>query len=162
MVRLIWENEQDKVLIKAELIDTLKSCIEETLKSEDFPFDTEISLTFTDNENIREQNLISRGIDRPTDVLSFPLLEQDDDGELIVYEEDMSENAVILGDILISAEKAVSQAEEYGHSVLREFCFLTVHSTLHLLGLDHERSDDEEKEMFEKQDKILEKLNITR
>ena len=162
MVRLIWENEQDKVLIKAELIDILKSCIEETLKSEDFPFDTEISLTFTDNENIREQNLISRGIDRPTDVLSFPLLEQDDDGELIVYEEDMSENAVILGDILISAEKAVSQAEEYGHSVLREFCFLTVHSTLHLLGLDHERSEDEEKEMFEKQDKILEKLNITR
>ena len=63
---------------------------------------------------------------------------------------------------MISAEKAVSQAEEYGHSVLREFCFLTVHSTLHLLGLDHERSEDEEKEMFEKQDKILEKLNITR
>ncbi len=162
MVRLIWENEQDKIEISNELIETLKKCMEETLKSEGFPFDAEISLTFTDNENIHEQNLLSRGIDRPTDVLSFPLLEEDENGELIVYEEDLIDNAVVLGDILVSAEKAVSQAEDYGHSVLREFCFLTVHSMLHLLGLDHERSENEEKEMFQKQEEILKTLNITR
>ena len=135
---------------------------EAVLDQEGCPYEIQVSLILTDDEQIRIMNRESRGIDKSTDVLSFPLLDQDEDGELIVYEEDMSENAVILGDILISAEKAVSQAEEYGHSVLREFCFLTVHSTLHLLGLDHERSEDEEKEMFEKQDKILEKLNITR
>lgn len=162
MVRLIWDNEQEKIEISDELIETLKKCIEETLKSEEFPFDAEVSLTFTDNENIHEQNLLSRNIDRPTDVLSFPLLECDENGELVVYEEDLVDGVILLGDILISAEKAKSQAEEYGHSFLREMCFLTVHSTLHLLGLDHEKSYDEEIKMFKKQEDILNSLNITR
>ena len=162
MVELIWENEQDKILITDELIDTLKKCIEKTLEFENFEFDVEISLTFTDNAGIHEQNLQSRGIDRPTDVLSFPLLECDEDGELIIYEEDFVDGFVALGDILISAEKAVLQAEEFGHSSLREFCFLTVHSCLHLLGFDHEKSEEEEKIMFKKQEEILNSLNILR
>ncbi len=161
MVRLIWDNEQSEIEITDELIETLKKCIEETLKEEEFPFDAEVSLTFTDNKNIHEQNLISRNIDRPTDVLSFPLLECDEEG-LIVYDEDFLDGAVVLGDILISAEKAKSQAEEYGHSLIREFSFLTVHSMLHLLGLDHEKGEKEEKEMFHKQEEILKRLNITR
>lgn len=161
MVRLIWDNEQSEIEITDELIETLKKCIEETLKEEEFPFDAEVSLTFTNNKNIHEQNLISRNIDRPTDVLSFPLLECDEEG-LIVYDEDFLDGAVVLGDILISAEKAKSQAEKYGHSLIREFSFLTVHSMLHLLGLDHEKGEKEEKEMFYKQEEILACLNITR
>lgn len=162
MVCLVWDNEQDKIEITDELIDILEKCIEKTLKEEEFPFDAEVSLTFTDNKNIHEQNLLSRNIDRPTDVLSFPLLECDEDGELVVYEEDLMDGAVVLGDILISAEKAVSQAQEYGHSLIRELSFLTVHSMLHLLGLDHEKSKDEEIKMFNKQEEILNSLNITR
>lgn len=161
MVRLLLQNEQNKIKIEDELTDTLKLCMEETLKYEEFPYDAEVSLTITDNENIHEQNMLSRNIDRPTDVLSFPMLEADGD-ELIVYDEDFVDEAVILGDILISAEKAKAQSDEFGHSFLREMCFLTVHSMLHLLGYDHEKSEQEEKEMFKKQDDILNRLKITR
>lgn len=162
MVNLFWENEQDKVEISDKLIETLKNCMEKTLEYESFEDDVEISLTITDNKGIHEQNLAVRGIDRPTDVLSFPLLECEEDGTLIIYEEDIVDGAIPLGDIMISAEKAVSQAKEFGHSEQREFAFLTVHSMLHLLGYDHERGEAEEKEMFEKQEEILSLLGITR
>lgn len=162
MVNLIWENEQDKIEISDDLVNTLKTCMEKTLEYETFTDDVEVSLTITDNAGIHEQNLAVRGIDRPTDVLSFPLLECDEDGTLIIYEEDILDGSVCLGDIMISAEKAVSQAEEYGHSSLREFAFLTVHSMLHLLGYDHEKGEMEEKEMFKKQEDILRLLDITR
>ncbi len=162
MVKLIWENEQDDIEISEELIETLKSCMEKTLEYEEFYDDVEISLTITDNEGIHEQNLAIRGIDRPTDVLSFPLLECEEDGTLVIYEEDVIDGAIPLGDIMISAEKAVSQAEDFGHSEVREFAFLTVHSMLHLLGYDHERGEAEEKEMFRKQEEILSLLGITR
>lgn len=162
MVRLIWDNEQDVFELTEEIIQTLKTCMEKTLEYENFKEDTEISITFTDNEGIKEQNAIARGIDRATDVLSFPILETDENGELIVYEEDLCDGAVMLGDIMISTEKALAQAEEYGHSPLREFSFLTVHSMLHLLGYDHERSQEEETLMFQKQEEILTLLGITR
>lgn len=162
MVKLIWENEQDKIEISESLIETLTACMEKTLEYEEFPDDVEISLTITDNEGIHEQNLAIRGIDRPTDVLSFPLLECEEDGTLVIYEEDVVDGAVSLGDIMISAEKAVSQAAEFGHSDTREFAFLTVHSMLHLLGYDHEKGEAEEKEMFAKQEEILSLLGITR
>ncbi len=162
MVKLIWENEQDKIEISESLIETLTACMEKTLEYEEFPDDVEISLTITDNEGIHEQNLAIRGIDRPTDVLSFPLLECEEDGTLVIYEEDVADGVVPLGDIMISAEKAVSQAAEFGHSDTREFAFLTVHSMLHLLGYDHERGEDAEKEMFAKQEEILSLLGITR
>lgn len=162
MVRLIWDNEQDLIDITDNLITTLKKCIEKTLETEGFDEDAEISLTFTDNSGIQEQNLAARGIDRPTDVLSFPMLDYEGDGSIEICDEDLSEGAVVLGDILISMEKAVQQSEEYGHSFMRELCFLTVHSMLHLLGYDHERSSEEEALMFEKQDEILNALGITR
>ena len=162
MVRLIWENEQENLEITKELIETLIACMEETLEYEQFPEDAEVSLNFTDNCGIKEQNAAMRGMDKPTDVLSFPLLDLNEDGELELFEEDFSEGAVLLGDILISTEKALQQATEYGHSQLRELCFLTVHSMLHLLGYDHERSEEEEVLMFQKQEEILSLLGITR
>ena len=162
MLSLIWENQQDKIEITDELFDKIKLSIERSLEYEDFTDDTEISLTFVDNESIRELNLESRGKDSATDVLSFPMLETDEDGTLIIYDEDIIDGRVILGDIVISAERAVAQAEEYGHSITREMCFLAVHSVLHLLGYDHERSEEEEKLQFKKQEEILTLLNITR
>ena len=162
MVRLIWENEQDVLEITKEIMDSLTACMEKALEYEQFPEDAEISLTFTDNQGIEEQNAALRGIEKPTDVLSFPLLDVNEDGELVLYEEDFAEGAVLLGDILISTEKAMQQATEYGHSLLRELCFLTVHSMLHLLGYDHERSKEEEVLMFQKQEEILSLLGITR
>ena len=107
MVRLIWENEQENLEITKELIETLIACMEETLEYEQFPEDAEVSLTFTDNCGIKEQNAAMRGMDKPTDVLSFPLLDLNEDGELELFEEDFSEGAVLLGDILISTEKAL-------------------------------------------------------
>lgn len=162
MLNLVWENEQDKVNITDELCDKIRLSIETTLESEEFCDDVEISLTFTDNENIREINLEARGKDSATDVLSFPMLEQDEDGTLIIYDEDIADGFVLLGDIVISAERAVEQSEEYGHSLIREMCFLAVHSVLHLLGYDHELSEEHEKIQFEKQEQILSKLGITR
>lgn len=162
MLELIWENEQDKIEISDELFDKIKLSIEKALEYEDFTEDAEISLTFVDNEAIRELNNASRNKDSATDVLSFPMLETDEDGTLIIYDEDIVDGRVLLGDIVISAERAAEQAEEYGHSLVREMCFLAVHSVLHLLGYDHERSEDEEKIQFEKQEEILSILGITR
>lgn len=162
MVRLIWDNEQNVVDITDDLITVLTECMDKTLKFEGFDKDAEVSLTFTDNNNIQKQNQIARSIDRPTDVLSFPMLDYEADGSVEICDEDLSDGAVVLGDILISAEKAVQQSEEYGHSLKRELCFLTVHSMLHLLGYDHERSEEEERLMFEKQSEILNLLGITR
>ncbi|MBR4874530.1 MAG: rRNA maturation RNase YbeY [Clostridia bacterium] len=162
MVRLIWDNEQSVFEVTEELIDILKSCMEKALEYEGFTYDTEISLTFTDNVGIRQVNNEVRGIDKATDVLSFPMLEPDENGKLEVFDEDLADGAVLLGDILISAQKAISQAEEFGHSFKREICFLTVHSMLHLLGYDHELGEKEEAEMFLKQEEILSLLGITR
>lgn len=162
MLTLVWENEQDEIEITKELMDSITRCLEYALESEDFEDDTEISLTFTDNENIRTLNSETRGKDSATDVLSFPMLEQDEDGTLIIYDEDIIDGKVLLGDIVISAEKADAQAKEYGHSLMREMCFLAVHSVLHLLGYDHERSREEEKLQFDKQEEILNSLGITR
>ncbi len=141
-------NEQDKVQFKEEYESLIKNAVSETLKYEMFDRDCEISVTFTDNESIRELNREYRDIDRETDVLSFPM---DDEGE-----------SVVLGDVVISLEKARAQAEEYGHSIEREISFLCVHSVLHLLGYDHETSDEDEKEMFKKQDEVLCLIGQTR
>lgn len=119
--------------------------------------DCDISVTVTDNIHIHELNREYRGVDRPTDVLSFPMYSFTDD--------DMPEEGpapVVLGDIVISVERAKEQAVEYGHSFQREISFLTVHSVLHLLGYDHEVSEKAENEMFSLQDKIMDKLGILR
>lgn len=122
----------------------------ESLRYEEFETSCEISVSIVDNDEICQINKQFRDIDRPTDVLSFPLLSFEE-GERIERNED---GEVLLGDIIISYEKAQEQAEEYGHSFEREIAFLTAHSMLHLLGYDHMEAD-EEAEMFGKQKEIL-------
>lgn len=160
MAELIIENEQDKEEVTPELYALLKTVCEKVLEFEECDFDAEISITLVDNDAIREINREQRGIDKATDVLSFPMLEFDDDvaDARFDYDGDM----VMLGDIVISLERAREQAREYNHSFTREVAFLAVHSMLHLLGYDHVDSVDDEKVMFEKQDRILNELNITR
>lgn len=103
-----------------------------------------------------------RNIDRVTDVLSFPMLYFDENGDIIDSDFDMDGENIMLGDIVISAERAKSQSEEYGHSFRREMAFLTVHSMLHLLGYDHVDNPEGERIMFAKQEDILNLLGITR
>ena len=122
-----------------------------------FQEECEISISIVDNEEIHQINKQFRGIDRPTDVLSFPQLTFEE-GEIMDRNE---KGEVVLGDIIISLERAREQAEEYGHSLKREIAFLTAHSMLHLLGYDH-MEPEEEKEMFAKQKEILELAGIPR
>lgn len=149
---VILSNEQDKVKLTFSLKRLIKKAIITALDYEDFARPCEVSVTVVDNEAIRKINREHRDIDRPTDVLSFPMFDEDfDDGE-----------AAILGDIVLSLEKAVEQAEAYGHSLRREVAFLTVHSVLHLLGFDHEEGKAEESEMFATQEEILAIMKLTR
>ena len=159
MVQFITENETEEI-ITDEQIDELNAVCCEIMKNEDCNFDAEISFTFTDNEGIREINRDYRDIDRPTDVLSFPMLEFCDDEEDAEFE--TKDGFVMLGDIVISIERAREQAEEFGHSLRRELAFLTAHSMLHLLGYDHVDDPVGEKMMNEKQDAALNTLGITR
>ena len=139
----------------------------EVLRFEGCPFDAEASLLVTGSSRIREVNRDMRGLDAVTDVLSFPVCEYDEPGDFSPAEADRAgcfdpENGrLMLGDILINADRVFSQAEEYGHSARREFAFLVVHSLLHLTGYDHMTEEDEQR-MTMKQKEILEALNITR
>ena len=149
---VILSNEQNKVKLTFTLKRLIKKAIATALEYESFSRSAEISVTVVDNEAIRKINAEHRGIDRPTDVLSFPMFDEDfDDGE-----------DAVLGDIVLSLEKAVEQAEAYGHSLKREVAFLTVHSVLHLLGFDHEEGEAEESEMFATQEEILAIMKLTR
>ncbi|MBR3715752.1 MAG: rRNA maturation RNase YbeY [Clostridia bacterium] len=122
----------------------IKKAVNTVLKAEKFERAAEVSVTVVDDASIHVMNRESRGVDRATDVLSFP-----------VFDEDFGVGPAVLGDIVISHETAVRQANEYGHSVEREIAFLTVHSMLHLLGYDHETSPEDEKKMFTRQEEIL-------
>ena len=153
-------NEQDKFDITDKLKELITLAAKTALDYMGFDRDAEISVMFTDNEGIRVLNAQHRGIDRATDVLSFPMLEYDDDGEMFDAPGDI-EDELCLGDIVISLERAAEQAEEYGHSFEREVGFLTVHSMLHLLGYDH-MTEEEEKEMFGFQKEILAKMGLER
>lgn len=157
-LKIFFSNAQKAVKITPEIKAALKKAIKAALDYEEFGRDAEVSLSFVTNDEIHALNKEYRGIDRPTDVLSFPMLDDEDiDGDTDIYSD-----AVVLGDIIISAEKAAEQAAEYGHSIIREFAFLAVHSTLHLLGYDHETSKEDEAEMFFKQEEILTIAGITR
>ena len=162
MTDLLIENQQDKIEITVEVNEAIRKVCEETLLFEDCDFDAQISLTIVDNEEIQKINKQFREKDMPTDVLSFPMLEFDEDGNVVDSEFDFDDEDVVLGDIVISAERAAEQAEAYGHSFLREMAFLTVHSMLHLLGYDHVDDPEGEKIMCEKQEAILKRLQITR
>ncbi|MCC0725644.1 rRNA maturation RNase YbeY [Clostridioides sp. ZZV14-6045] len=150
---LILDDRQDKLEVNEELIEKIKDIILECLDYERYDDNYEVSLSFVDNKEIHELNREYRGVDRPTDVLSFPLLS--DDFEDIELEEES------LGDIVVSLERALEQSIEYNHSFEREVCFLICHSMFHLLGYDHD-TDENTKEMREKEEYILNKLNITR
>lgn len=139
----------------------------QAMEQEMCPYEAEISLLITDDASIREINRDYRGIDSATDVLSFPMVEYDFPADFSKLEEKGCEcfhpetGELLLGDIIISAEHAASQAEKYGHSRKREFAFLIAHSMLHLFGYDH-MTPEEASVMEEKQEKILSSLGITR
>jgi probable rRNA maturation factor len=162
-----FDNRQEKMDFNDNIKSIIEKTIEYALNYEGFNKPYEISVVITDNEGIREINREFRNIDKETDVLSFPMLEFEDDyvekGEIEVEVEDLNPESgeVVLGDIVISLEKAKSQAEEYGHSYEREIAFLTVHSVLHLLGYDHEQEDDRVI-MRSKEESILTKLGFLR
>ena len=156
-IRVFGSNRQKIVPVTKELRTLVKKCCLETLYEEGYKGSFEVSVTFTDNRGIREINKEYRDIDKETDVLSFPAT---DAGENFTRSRETG--CYILGDIVLSLEKAVSQAQEYGHSFEREAAFLTVHSMLHLLGYDHVKSEEEEREMFGKQEIILEAMGISR
>lgn len=139
MIQFIIENEQDKLEFTPELEEIMQKAVATTLQTVggDEETDFEVSILITDNDGIHQINKETRDIDAPTDVLSFPILEFDKDGVMIEESGDYDGDLLLLGDIVLSLEKAKEQAEEYGHSLEREVGFLTVHSTLHLLGFDH-------------------------
>ena len=129
----------------------------------DFDFDGEMTVSFVDNAEIRELNNEYRKVDRETDVLSFPLMDfYRGKCENIEEEMNLDTNRLPLGDMVLSLEKARSQAQEFGHSVARECAYLTVHSVLHLLGFDHVDEGEEKAAMREKEEEILAKLGLER
>ena len=156
--RIYINNAQKSVKTDAALYGLIRRAIGQALKYEKFPKSAEISVTLTDNKGIKKLNRDYRNKESVTDVLSFPLY-----GSAMEAAEDTAdEETAPLGDIVISLEKASEQANEYGHGFQRETAFLCVHSVLHLLGYDHETGEEDEKEMFFKQDEIMGLLGITR
>lgn len=152
-MRYMFDDRQDKIDVKDELYEKIEDIVEEVLDYEGYSDDYDISISFVDNKEIHELNKQFRGVDRATDVLSFPMLS--DEFEDVEYEE------MSLGDIVVSLERALEQSIEYGHSFEREVCFLVCHSMFHLLGYDHD-TEENTREMREKEEAVLTKLNITR
>lgn len=141
--------------------------IEAALEYENCPYEAEISVLLTTDEEIRKLNRSARGLDRPTDVLSFPMLEYDRPGDFSWLESEPQDafnpetGELMLGDIVISKDRVLAQAEEYSHSPVREYAFLIAHSMLHLFGYDH-MEEEERRLMEERQRGIMEKVNILR
>ena len=148
-------NDQEKFEIRYEQKILVRRAVEATLAYEGYKNNAEVSVTFTDNEGIQKINSEFRGIDAPTDVLSFPLIDYEATDGIVVDELDGS-----LGDIIISLERAKEQADEFGHSFEREVAFLTVHSMLHLLGYDHVNGEEEELDMRRRQSEILKNMGL--
>ena len=155
-VKVYISNQQNVAKIPTGIRLLVRRCCSAVLQMEEFIDPAEVSVTFVDNEQIRELNAEYRNKDSATDVLSFPLGE---DGE---YDVNMETGALLLGDIIISVPRAIEQAEMYGHSLRREIGFLTVHSMLHLLGYDHENEGIEAVRMREKEEQVLNKLGLKR
>lgn len=136
--------------------DVIESAVAAALESEHVDVDCCVEVIIADEEEIRRLNNENRGVDRVTDVLSFPMFERKSD---ICKDES---GTAFLGSMVICRKRAQEQAKEYGHSVKREAAFLAVHSILHLLGYDHEKGEAEEQEMFSKQEAVLNSMGITR
>ena len=146
-LHIYFENSQDLYPIPYALKMLVRNAIEATLLYEGVEGHCEVSVTFTDNEGIRALNREYRQLDQPTDVLSFPLFEESEQGRQ-------------LGDIVLSLERCHEQGEEFGHGFPRDCAFLTVHSTLHLLGYDHVNNEDEERDMRERQSAIVAMMGL--
>lgn len=155
-IKVIITNDQKAVKIPTGVRLLVRRCCNAVLTFENFGDSAEISVTFVDDEKIRELNREHRNIDSSTDVLSFPL------GENGEYDRNLDTGACLLGDIVISVETAVRQAEIYGHTLQREIGFLTVHSMLHLLGYDHVNGGIEAVHMREKEEHVLTELGLKR
>lgn len=163
---ILVENEVHREL-DFDYEEVIKTVISKTLETENCPYETEVNVLLTGNEEIHEANKEFRGIDRPTDVLSFPMVDYEFPSDFSCVDENPESylnpetDELLLGDIMISIDKVYEQANEYGHSPKREFAFLIAHSMLHLLGYDH-IDEAERKVMEEKQEAILDALGITR
>ncbi len=155
-LRVMITNEQAELPVTPKLRGLIRRAVRAALDFEDFEKSAEVSVTIVSPAQIKALNAEHRQIDRETDVLSFPLLSEEDAGV-----GDYDDGAVVLGDIVLSLAQAQVQAEEYGHSLEREVAFLCVHSVLHLLGYDHE-NPEEETEMFTRQEAILTTMGLTR
>ncbi|WP_125152557.1 rRNA maturation RNase YbeY [Clostridium rectalis] len=162
------DNRQGKIIIDESFEQSIENIINYVLKIEEVEIDYEVSLIFVDNESIKKINRDNRGIDKVTDVLSFPMLNYPE-GKVFkeVYkgyefkDEDLDENRLVLGDIVLSLERSKEQSVEYGHSFLRESFYLTVHSVLHLLGYDHMKDEDKNL-MRRREEEIMDKFNLKR
>ena len=152
---IYFENHQEKETVTYGMKMLIRRAVEATLAYEEIEENCEVSVTFCDNEDIREINQKFRNIDRATDVLSFPLF--DDDG-MNAHVEELD---CMLGDVVLSLERAREQADEFGHSFEREIAFLTVHSILHLLGYDHELSDEDDADMRKRQSEIVDGMGLS-
>ena len=154
-------------LLGFDMEETALLVAQTALKTVKCPYDAEVNVTIVDDERIQELNLDQRGIDASTDVLSFPMVEYSEPEAFSEAEEqkadsfDPESGRLLLGNIVISADHVVAQADEYGHSKRREFAFLVAHSMLHLVGYDHMEPAEEE-QMFGKQEEILTAAGIPR
>ncbi len=160
------ENETS-VTFDFDIEEVVIAVVTQALDSENCPYEAQVNVLLTDNEGIRQFNMEHRGIDRETDVLSFPNLDfqtpgfYEIDEEMEAYYFDPESGELILGDIIVSVDKVKEQAESFGHSEKREFAFLIAHSMLHLAGYDH-MEPEEAAVMEKKQEMILNQLGITR
>lgn len=155
-LKVLISNMQKDIKIPTGIRLLIRKCCHAVLQTEDMHGNFEVSVSFLDNEEIQKLNLQYRGKDMPTDVLSFPLAP---DGK---QELNPDSDAKMLGDIALSVPKVYDQAEQFGHSIQREFAYLTVHSMLHLLGYDHEGGGIEAVRMREKEEEVLAKLGLQR
>ncbi|EFD04348.1 Probable rRNA maturation factor [Peptostreptococcus anaerobius] len=152
-MEIIFDDRQTYKKIDEDILDKVERVMLAVLDYEDYDDNYEVSLSFVDNEEIRNLNREFRNIDRVTDVLSFPMLSDD--------EFDIEYEVESLGDIVISIQRADEQAEEFDHSLEREICFLVCHSMFHLLGYDH-MEEEEAKDMHRREEEVLNGLDITR
>ena len=150
-MQLLISKEQSQVEVKAEIMTLIREAMEKILEEEEFSHDfidtAEVSMVLCDDQQMADLNSRYRGIPDTTDVLSFPMLDSED--EFVDFTDE-----VLLGDIVISVPRALEQADEYGHSLVREMVFLSIHGLLHLLGYDHQ-TEDERKNMRAKEKKVL-------
>ena len=163
----LYMEEEGAVTLPFDTEETAELVIEAALEYEGCPYEAEINLLLTTDEAIREMNQMFRQIDKATDVLSFPMLDYEEPGDFSKMEDHAQDcfnpesGELMLGDIVISKDKVLAQAEAYGHTPRREYAFLIAHSMLHLFGYDH-MEEDERLSMEQKQREILEKIQILR